>query len=189
MARKQNETSPDKNSSGGNASAGGKTKDADIHDSKRDQERLQPDESTIDLPDVKDIPGQEFIHVPRLGELADTTISSADEEGDGLFEEEESTEEDMANDNDISRTDNEVLDNAGLPIEESDDQGLRRASLDKTDLDGERLNESSDFSGSDLDVPGAEQDDRDEAIGEEDEENNSYSMGSDSNDEITEGTP
>ncbi len=57
----------------------------DLHDSKRDQERLKPDETTIDLPDVKDIPGQEFIHPPALGELADTTISSADEEGEGLF--------------------------------------------------------------------------------------------------------
>lgn len=58
---------------------------SDLQDSKRDQERLKPDETTIDLPDVKDIPGQEFIHPPALGELADTTISSADEEGEGLF--------------------------------------------------------------------------------------------------------
>jgi len=59
----------------------------DLQDSQRDQERLKPDETMIDLPDVEDIPGQEHIHPPTLGELADTTISSADEEGEGLFDE------------------------------------------------------------------------------------------------------
>jgi hypothetical protein len=36
-----------------------------------------------------------------------------------------------------------------------------------------------DFSGGDLDVPGSESDDRQEQLGSEDEENNSYSIGSD----------
>jgi hypothetical protein len=52
----------------------------DLTDSPSDQERLKPEITTINLPDVEDIPGQENIHVPPLGELADTTISSADEE-------------------------------------------------------------------------------------------------------------
>jgi hypothetical protein len=38
------------------------------------------------------------------------------------------------------------------------------------------LNETSDRSGSDLDIPGSEEDDANEKIGEEDEENNSYSL-------------
>ena len=54
--------------------------DDDLTDSPSDIERLQPEFTTIDLPDVSDIPGQENIHVPPLGELADTTISSDDEE-------------------------------------------------------------------------------------------------------------
>ena len=58
-----------------------KSKDEDIHDSQRDIDRLRPEEATLDLPDVKDIPGQEHIHVPPAGELGDTTISSDDEEG------------------------------------------------------------------------------------------------------------
>jgi hypothetical protein len=58
----------------------------DLPDSPQDRERLQPEETIIELPDVKDIPGQEFVHVPPLGELADTTISSDDEEGVGLFD-------------------------------------------------------------------------------------------------------
>lgn len=58
----------------------------DLQDPPRDQERLQPEEVVIDLPDVSDIPGQEFVHPPALGELADTTIASDDEEGVGLFD-------------------------------------------------------------------------------------------------------
>lgn len=60
----------------------------DIHDSPRDEQRLQPDVVTMDLPDVSDIPGQENVHVPPLGELADTTISSDDEEGKNVFNDE-----------------------------------------------------------------------------------------------------
>jgi hypothetical protein len=53
----------------------------DLPDSKRDAERLEPDQATLDLPDVSDIPGQEHVHVLPLGDLADTTASSDDEEG------------------------------------------------------------------------------------------------------------
>jgi hypothetical protein len=53
---------------------------------------------------------------------------------------------------------------------------LNISDLDKTDDEGEILNEGSDRSGRDLDVPGSEDDDADEKIGEEDEENNSYSL-------------
>jgi len=57
----------------------------DLPDSKKDAERLKPEEATIDLPDVNDIPGQEHVHVLPLGELADTTVSSDDEEGTDLL--------------------------------------------------------------------------------------------------------
>ena len=62
-------------------------KNSDISDSPRDTERLKPEETTIDLPDVEDIPGQENVTVLPLGALADTTISSDDEEGVGLLDE------------------------------------------------------------------------------------------------------
>lgn len=58
----------------------------DLPDSPHDAERLKSDETILDLPDVSDIPGQEHVQVPALGELADTTISSADEEGAGLLD-------------------------------------------------------------------------------------------------------
>lgn len=67
--------------------------DDDIHDSPQDREKLKPEEAYLDLPDVEDIPGQEFVHAPGLGELADTTISSDDEEGVGLFGDDEEEEE------------------------------------------------------------------------------------------------
>jgi len=40
--------------------------------------------------------------------------------------------------------------------------------------------------GADLDIPGAELDDPDEAMGEEDEENNYYSLGGDDHDDLEE---
>jgi hypothetical protein len=43
-----------------------------------------------------------------------------------------------------------------------------------------------DESGDDLDVPGSEQDDEQEAIGNEDEENNYYSLGGDDHNDLEE---
>src|ERR1044072_9580141 len=65
-----------------------RTFNTDLPDSEKDKEKLQPDEATLNLPDVKDIPGQENIHVPDMREMADTTISSDDEEGIGVFNDE-----------------------------------------------------------------------------------------------------
>jgi len=62
--------------------------DQDLPDSDSDNARLQPEETILELPDVEDIPGQENIHPAPLGQLADVTISSDDEEdilnGDSL---------------------------------------------------------------------------------------------------------
>lgn len=80
------------------------------------------------------------------------------------------------NDAAVSKQELELLDNAGEDEEQAE---LKNAQLDDTDEDGELLNEGSsavDNSGDDLDVPGAEEDDDNEALGEEDEENNSYSL-------------
>jgi hypothetical protein len=62
--------------------------------------------------------------------------------------------------------------------EDSEENNLHRAQLDNTDDDGELLNEVNDntnYSSSDLDIPGSEDYDDMEDIGEEDEENNGYS--------------
>ncbi len=56
--------------------------------------------------------------------------------------------------------------------------------------DNSELTNEKDFaedeSGSDLDVPGAELDDEQEAIGSEDEENNYYSLGGDNHNDLEE---
>lgn len=84
-----------------------------------------------------------------------------------------STAPDPAADSDITPAELELLDNAGTDEEDelTDDERL-----DSTDEDGDELNEADDLMGEDLDVPGSDADNADEAIGEEDEENNSYSI-------------
>ncbi|MEP6683969.1 MAG: hypothetical protein ABJA35_11945 [Parafilimonas sp.] len=64
------------------------SKNIDLQESTRDKKELKQEKVTLDLPDVKDIPGQENIKIPDFKEMADTTISSDDEEGVGLFEDE-----------------------------------------------------------------------------------------------------
>ena len=61
----------------------------DLTESGNEQPENESESFTIDLPDVKDIPGQEHIHPLPLGEIADTTISSDDEEGVGILDDDE----------------------------------------------------------------------------------------------------
>jgi|SRR6185437_10123815 len=156
-------------------------------DSPHDREEMKQEVTEIEIPDINEIPGQEnFVPAP-LGELADTTISSADEEGDGLFE--DNIDEDIKNSSgsNVSTTEKEDLRKAANDMP-GDDESLRDAALDNTDDDGTPLNEESfkkNISATDLDIPGAKLDDADEEIGEEDEENNDYSLGAD-NDVIPE---
>lgn len=164
----------------------------DLQDSPHDQERMKQEEITLDLPEVKDIPGQEHIRVPLMNELADTTASSDDEEGDDVLGDE--TDEDVEDDenpDDVTPLERSLLDQADEDVPSEDDMRLRKTALDDTDEDGEPLNEASmgtDVTGADIDTPGQEDDDADEAIGEEDEENNEYSLGGDSKDDIEDET-
>jgi hypothetical protein len=156
-------------------------------DTPHDREEMKQEVIDVKIPDVNEIPGQEnFVPAP-LGDLADTTISSSDEEGDQLFDDD--IDEDIKNNpnSNVSRTEKEDLRKAANDMP-GDDENLREAALDNTDNDGTPLNEGSfkkNISATDLDIPGATLDDADEAIGVEDEENNDYSMGAD-NDEIPE---
>lgn len=168
----------------------------DLPDNEHDEARMQPEEVIMDLPDVKDIPGQEFIHPPVMDSFADTTISSDDEEGVGIFDEETDDDADMdirsGTDADVSDEETKALERADIDMPTQDDVNLRHAELDHTDEEGDPLNEGSlatDVSGADLDTTGVDADDKMENIGEEDEENNTYSLGSDSNDNLNEGTP
>lgn len=145
----------------------------DLSESKRDKDLLKPDEATLDLPEVKDIPGQEHIRPLPPGEMADTTISSADEEARELLNPDEDSL--MDKNPNVTNSERDLLQRSSESMATLDDEQLNSGDLDKTDGEGELLNERSDRSGSDLDVPGSENDDADEEIGEEDEENNSYS--------------
>ncbi|MFN2437636.1 MAG: hypothetical protein ABR503_00445 [Chitinophagaceae bacterium] len=173
----------DENRSRGDISSNNPGRDKmDLTDPQRDQDRLKPEEVTIDLPDVKDIPGQEFVHAPPLGMLADTTISSADEEGEGLFEEDE-TDIVMGTEADITKQDKQILETGDDYIPTKDANSLRRAALDNTDFDGEELNEGSfgdERSGRDLDTGEVQR--TTGPVQETDEENKNFSLGSDEND-------
>jgi len=144
-----------------------------LADSKQDQEKLQPEATMIDLPDVEDIPGQEYIKPPTLESFVDDTISSADEEGPVPTKKRKNRDNDEARE--IFKEEDEGLNDST----DSEDYNLRRAELDNTDNEGDPLNEEGfgeDLSGEDLDIPGAEADDDNEEIGEEDEENNNWSL-------------
>jgi hypothetical protein len=163
----------------------------DLPDSQKDREEMRTQEEFIDLPDVKDIPGQEFVNAPPVGALGDTTIASDDEEGVGVFDLDDSEDFTPGTEGDVSRGERQALEQIDyLPTR--DENNLIEARMDNTDFQNEPLNERSFGevrTASDLDVPGAENDDANERIGEEDEENNDYSLGSADNDNITEGTP
>jgi hypothetical protein len=154
---------------------------------------MEPEFFTIDIPNVNDIPGQENVSPLPLGELAGTTVSSVDEEGEDIFEDDN---------NEVADIDKEIMESEESNVSSKekkdlfvaandmpgDDENLRKAALDETDDDGAPLNEAGfnkNISPDDLDIPGADLDDSDEAIGEEDEENNDYSINAD-NDNIPE---
>ncbi|SRR5258705_2419531 len=155
----------------------------DLQESENDKKHLRPDEATIDLPDVRDIPGQEHVRVPNMNEFADTTISSDDEEGLRVFDEENT----VSDDSNVTKEERLALrDAAQTTAGVKDEENLKQAQLDNVDEDGESLNEKVNVSGSDMDIPGSEEDDKNEEIGEEDEENNSYSLdGEDEDDSIS----
>jgi hypothetical protein len=163
----------------------------DLPDSERDKDELRTEETYIDLPDVKDIPGQEFVHTANTGIIGDTTISSDDEEGVGVFDLDDSEDLTMGTDADVTPGERAALrDSNYMPT--PDEDRLREARMDNVDFQKEPLNEKGfgeQSSGRDLDVPGSTDETRTTSIGQGDEENKYYSLGSADNDNVTEGTP
>jgi hypothetical protein len=154
---------------------------SELIDSPKDREEMKQEITIINLPDVSDIPGQKNIIPAPLGELADTTASSADEEGENIFYQDNDEDIEENPDSNVSPSEKEDLFIAANDLP-GDDESLREAALDDTDNDGTPLNEESfkkNVTSSDLDIPGADLDDEDENVGEEDEENNDYSLGAD----------
>ena len=80
-----------------------------------------------------------------------------------------------ATESDLTREDLEALGPKDLSMDMGDDE-----------IQLKHRTTPVDFSGKDLDIPGAELDDASEAVGSEDEENNSYSLGGDSKEGLEE---
>jgi hypothetical protein len=80
------------------------------------------------------------------------------------------------NESDVTEEDLQALGPKDLSMDMGDDEQLLKNRVWPVDMAGE-----------DLDIPGAELDDENEAIGSEDEENNSYSLGGDAHEDNMEG--
>jgi hypothetical protein len=86
-------------------------------------------------------------------------------------------------DTNVTKQEKELLEDAANSTGTEDDQQLKKARLDETDDDGEPLNEDSDdLTGEDLDVP--DDDEQVETDGDSDEENSSYSLNDDKEDDV-----
>ncbi len=84
-----------------------------------------------------------------------------------------------------------VDDDAADISDEADDPETVESNLTEDDLialgeDDSSLPKNLTLDGDDLDIPGAEEDDVNEEIGEEDEENNYYSLGGDAHENLEE---
>ncbi|RFM36742.1 hypothetical protein [Chitinophaga silvisoli] len=166
---------------------------SDIQDSKRDQERMKPETTIVDLPEVSDIPGQENVEPLPPGTGRVPTAASDDEEGYGVLDDLNGSPQDAIETDDeqlitdessnVSRQERQDLyESANVTPGDEGARDLKRAQLNNVDDEGEFLEEkSSHLSGEDLDVPGSELDDDNESQGAEDEENNPYSVGGDRN--------
>lgn len=90
--------------------------------------------------------------------------------------EEESLDGQDANESDVTEEDLQALGPKDLSMDMGEDEQLLKNRVWPVDM-----------TGGDLDVPGSELDDENEAIGSEDEENNSYSLGGDAHEDNLEG--
>ena len=160
------------------------SKPADLPDSMDDRDKLAPEESTMDLPDVKDIPGQEHIRPPKLRSFIDTTNASDGEEGKGIVglnDDDGDADDDTAGaGGNVSREERQALsDDTYMPTR--DENNLRQARMDNVDFEGEPLNEESfgtgqQLSGAGLDTGDMPDETRTDSMGQGDEENKHFSV-------------
>ena len=167
----------------------------------RNMEKLGQDESYSVISEDSLSPGDdstdeadEYADVMDNEELEDDGVESTvaeRREGVTQSEDDDDVEIVMGTEADVTDEDLALLGDKDQDLDGGDDEDFNRATLDETDEDGDPLNEASpkmSATGDDLDMP----DDGDELPGDpanEDEENKYYSLGSDSNDNVTEGTP
>jgi len=125
-----------------------KNKLSDLKDSKRDEEKLKQDEATLDLPEVKDIPGQENITVPNFKEMADTTISSDDEEGTDILAEDDAdaTSERIGAAQEIDEDDLIINEDEAEAEAELDEEDKADKSEDELNITDDSVDPESDVS-------------------------------------------
>lgn len=128
----------------------------------------------------KDFPG--YPHYPASEDVSNANNNNGIVSMDAGTTDEDNTDPEnveivMGTEADVTTDDRMILDG----MEDGRIVNSAKDLLDSTDDDGEPLNEDA------LDVPGSELDDANEQIGEEDEENNYYSLGSDNNDNLESG--
>ena len=147
----------------------------DIQDSPEDQAKLKSEEVTLDLPELKDIPG-----ASRSGKNAsllpgDTTISSADEEADDLLDDDDdddlTEENNLRDETKVTPVEKKMLRDSLDPSYDTD-LPVHSISLDRKDNEGVLLNESGmdrDLFGEDLDDSLVKEEDE-ESEGEDDQQ-------------------
>ncbi len=89
---------------------------------------------------------------------------------------EDNEDNETNNESDVTEEDMQALGPKDLSLDMGEDEELLKNRVWPVDMAGE-----------DLDVPGSELDDENEAIGSEDEENNNYSLGGDAHEDNLEG--
>ena len=146
----------------------------DIQDSPGDQEKLKSEETTLDLPELKDIPGASRSLKNASLLPGDTTISSSDEEADDLLNDDDDDEmmeeNNLRDESNVSPTEKKLLRDSLDPSYDTD-LPIHSISLDRKDNDGVLLNES----GMDRDLFGEDLDDS--LVEEEDEESEGEELG------------
>ena len=152
-------------------------------DSKREVEQSNDEKTDQDFPGYPHYPAKEDIMDQR------TDSHRVDMDVENLPSRNSSgVNERFNNDQGRSKAENAMMPQPGSGNDELDLKMGTDADVDEDDLEvlnstngeiGVPQNVSNEDLDTDLDIPGAELDDENEAIGEEDEENNYYSLGGD----------
>ncbi|PWT75440.1 MAG: hypothetical protein C5B59_08970 [Bacteroidetes bacterium] len=124
-------------------------KKMDLEDPERDQPKLEGDQATLDLPEMKDISARANDSAPYAG-LGDETISSEDEEGESVLSENEDLIDKKSN---VGPLERKLIDSA-FEETSTEEEPVDNLSLDDKDDEGDPLNEKSlrsDLFGEDLD--------------------------------------
>jgi hypothetical protein len=160
------------------------------------QRLAQDDSYTIISQTTEGKRNEELLNEAYVGE-ADKSKQTASSEvvtmGENSIEDQDDLGIVMGTEADVTEEDLLVLGEKDQDMDGGDDEMFSKAGLDDTDFEGEPLNEAAtDMSstGEDLDLPEETPNNpKGDAMGQGDEENDYYSLGSDNNDEVVEGTP